>query len=51
MSAFGKIGKKGKKDLKYFIGKKKISKKKKKKKKKKKLIDDDKLETWDNTKI
>ena len=42
MSAFGKIGKKGKKDLKYFIGKKK---------KKKKLIDDDKLETWDNTKI
>ena len=49
MSAFGKIGKKGKKDLKYFIGKKKIGKKKKKKKKK--LIDDDKLETWDNTKI
>ena len=48
MSAFGKIGKKGKKDLKYFIGKKKIGKKKKKKKK---LIDDDKLETWDNTKI
>lgn len=47
MSAFGKIGKKGKKDLKYFIGKKKIGKKKKKKK----LIDDDKLETWDNTKI
>ena len=49
MSAFGKIGKKGKKDLKYFIGKKKIGKKKKKRKKK--LIDDDKLETWDNTKI
>ena len=49
MSAFGKIGKKGKKDLKYFIGKKKIGKKKKKKKKK--LIDDDKLETQDNTKI
>ena len=46
MSAFGKIGKKGKKDLKYFIGKKKIGKKKKKK-----MIDDDKLETWDNTKI
>lgn len=43
MSAFGKIGKKGKKDLKYFIGKKKD--------RKKKLIDDDKLETWDNTKI
>ena len=49
MSAFGKIGKKGKKDLKYFIGKKKIGKKKKTKKKK--MIDDDKLETWDNTKI
>ena len=48
MSAFGKIGKKGKKDLKYFIGKKKIGKKKKKKKK---MIVDDKLETWDNTKI
>ena len=45
MSAFGKIGKKGKKDLKYFIGKKKD------RKKKKKMIDDDKLETWDNTKI
>ena len=49
MSAFGKIGKKGKKDLKYFIGKKKIGKKKKKRKKK--FIDDDKLETWDKKKI